>query len=526
MLDYLFAVQLNVGSNSEIGEASNQRLRGLFMELIEKIAPKAFFDIGARDGESAVAVKRQLPACRTYAFEANPNLYKQFAAEHAADGHIDYRNLTIADQSGVIDLYVPRLSSEVVIGDEMVKMEYVETSDTGRSSLLKRTDPGATYEIIRVKAVALDKFCREEKIAALSPTAFWIDVEGAAHLVIAGAKRSIKNAAIIFIEVEGHAFWDGQAQSHTVIGQLTSLGFVPIARDREYYDKQFNVLLLRRDYLQLAIPLLYDHKNRLSLVKSNTEQIAALSARLDAVESATARARTQLFKNLVPIIIPTFNNPTFLKSMVTQLEALNCVNIMIVDNASTFPAMLQYLEQLSRRMEVLYMPDNAGPRRVWTDAAFFKKLPKVFCVTDPDLQLNAEMPLNFTDCLFALSEKYKMGKVGLALDIADVQALREDDYRIGDRDYKIWEWESQFWQTEVESDVFVALVDTTFALYNKNYFDPSAPLNALRVGGKFTCQHLPWLKSYSLPDDEVAFYRETNRHSYYLPNVDSGPPKS
>ena len=50
---------------------------------------------------------------------------------------------------------------------------------------------------------------------------------------------------------------------------------------------------------------------------------------------------------------------------------------------------------------------------------FFKKLPKVFCVTDPDLQLNAKMPLNFTDRLLAVSEKYKMGKVGLALDIAE-----------------------------------------------------------------------------------------------------------
>ena len=92
------------------------------MELIEKIVPKAFFDIGARDGESAVAVKRQLPACRTYAFEANPHLYKQFAAKHAAEGYIDYRNLAIADHSGALDLYVPCRSSEVVIGDEIVKM--------------------------------------------------------------------------------------------------------------------------------------------------------------------------------------------------------------------------------------------------------------------------------------------------------------------------------------------------------------------------------------------------------------------
>jgi hypothetical protein len=142
-------------------------------------------------------------------------------------------------------------------------------------------------------------------------------------------------------------------------------------------------------------------------------------------------------------------------------------------------------------------------------------------VTDPDLQLNPEMPLNFTDHLLTLSDKYKIGKVGLAIDIADVNALRDDDYRIESTDYKIWDWEAQFWQTEVEPNVFMAFIDTTFALYNKNYFDPLAPLNALRVGGSFTCQHMPWLKSFVLPEDELEFYRTTSMYSHYLSSVAS-----
>ena len=43
----------------------------------------------------------------------------------------------------MIDLYIPRVSSEVVIDGEIFRREHHEAADTGRSSLLKRTDEGA-----------------------------------------------------------------------------------------------------------------------------------------------------------------------------------------------------------------------------------------------------------------------------------------------------------------------------------------------------------------------------------------------
>jgi hypothetical protein len=50
-------------------------------------------------------------------------------------------------------------------------------------------------------------------------------------------------------------------------------------------------------------------------------------------------------------------------------------------------------------------------------------------------------------------------------------------------------------------------------------------MRALRFAGTFTCQHLPWLRSFTLPREEQEFYRKTNAHSYYLPNADAGPPR-
>lgn len=527
VLDYLLTVQLNLNFDPEVGDASNKRLRGLFMSLLETIRPQAFFDIGSRDGESAIAVKNLIPECRAFAFEANPKIFSQFAAKNAADGLIQYQNLAISNINGFIDLHVPRTSSEVVIGDEIVQMHHVEAEDTGRSSILKRSDPNATYDNHKVPTRTLDQVCKETRAASLDPIALWIDVEGAATQVLAGAKKTLSKAAIVFIEVEGHAFWDAQAQSHTVIERLVDLGFVPIARDREYFDKQFNVLLLRCDYLHLAVPHLYSAKSDLAQAKSSTRQFADISRRLGQLESANNQLVKRQAKNFVPIIIPTFNNPTFLRGMIEQLQARQCTNIEVIDNGSTYPPMLDYLGHLEkRRVKVTYMADNAGPRRVWTDPDFFNSLPQVFCVTDPDLRFQEAMPIDFIEQLYELSEKRRCGKVGLALDISCPETLLQREFLIGSEYYTIWDWEKRFWSVEVEPGVYDAPIDTTFALYNKSYFDRGRPDQALRVSGAFTCKHLPWLREFSLPADEADFYQKTNAHSFYMPNTHLGPPTS
>lgn len=526
IIKYLLTVQLNVNVDGQTGEDSNRRLRGLFLDYLQMIQPALFFDIGARDGESAETVKRLVPECRVFAFEANPRIYEQFAERHPKGGRVDYRNLALSDKAGQIELYIPRVSSEVVIDGEIVNREHHEAADTGRSSLLKRTDDGAVYDTLRVKTITLDKFCRKERIARTGPVALWVDVEGAASLVLAGAESTLERTEVIFIEVEGHAFWESQEKSHSVISQLLDIGFVPIARDREYHDMQFNVLLLRSDRLHHSLPQLYDHLTALTRSKSVGDQMEQLTARIEVLEREIGPGRTSaaIYAEFMPVFIPAFNNPTVLRNIVEQLRARSFTNITILDNASTYPPMLELLDDLSRQMDVRRLGENLGPRSVFTIPALWDSMPPVFCLTDPDLAFNPEMPTDFLKKLYGLSERYKRGKVGLALDISDPHSIRDEDFLINGAKYKIWEWEAQFWATELESGVFDAPIDTTFALYNKRFFEHAEPLNALRVGGAFTCQHLPWRRDFALPLDEANYYRNTNVHSYYLPNAASGPP--
>lgn len=529
VVNYLLTAQLNLNASPLTGDSSNQRLRALFMELVEAIQPAVFFDIGARDGESAVEVKKRQPHCRTYAFEANPEIFARYTEGHSTLGQVDYRHLAMSNVCGAIELFVPALSSEVMVGDEIIQAAYVETAGTGRSSILPRTDAGAQYKRFAVPASTLDQFCLDEQITSLTPTVAWIDVEGAASLVIEGARQTLRSTALVFVEVEGHAFWQGQAPCHSVIDTLMEMGFVPVARDREYYDKQFNVLLMRPEHLHHMANRLYDMKSVAARVKNSAETVetAGLKAveEQDAVRAiAPTTPAAAHVPRLVPILVPVFNNPTFLRRMLTQLSALGYSNITILDNASTYPPMLEYLDALAPRFNVVRLGRNVGPRHAFMDAEFYRSLPQVFCLTDPDLDFNEEMPADFVDRLYALSMQYRVGKVGLALRIDDKLKLRQEPFQIGDAKYRIAEWEAQFWRAAVAPDVYNASIDTTFALYNKAFFDPKNPLAALRVAGTLACVHLPWLEDFQLPEDEVAFYRQSNRHSFYLPNAELGPP--
>lgn len=223
----------------------------------------------------------------------------------------------------------------------------------------------------------------------------------------------------------------------------------------------------------------------------------------------------------IPIIIPCFNTVTYVRGMVDQLINVGLQNIILVDNASSYGPMKAYLEEVDGRVRVVRQNVNAGPRSVFLDPTNFAVLPELFCVTDPDLVFSTEMPRDFIAQLAFVSEREKVGKAGLAIDIANLEIMRDDDFFVVDRHWKIWEWEQQFWEEELQpmpggDPVFRGQIDTTFALINKKYLDLVDHFPAVRVAGRFTCKHLPWYQDNGLPAEEEAFYRKVAVHSYYL----------
>ena len=223
----------------------------------------------------------------------------------------------------------------------------------------------------------------------------------------------------------------------------------------------------------------------------------------------------------VPAFIPCFNNRTYAEHMVRQLSRLGFSRIVLLDNASTAPDMRAWLGSSACTAEIIQLDRNLGPWHLVKDPTALALLPRHFCLTDPDLEFNRDLPEDFLSRLASVITRESVGKAGFALDIADRAALRDDLFVYGDQRMRIWEWEEKFWRRPLApldsgDPVYAAAIDTTFALYDLDRYRPDDFYSAVRVAGRFTARHLPWYRQGMLPDAEAAEYARTQAFSNYF----------
>jgi|GEM_PF-285641 len=467
-------------------------LRSLYFDLLGRLQPDICCDIGSHDGQAALRAKEVAPGADVYAFEANPDIHLLHRARLERAG-LHYLNFAISDHSGETTVYAPCTLSKAWQDGRLLDASVTEPAETGKTSLLQRNET-ATYREFTVASRSLDEFFAAKiRDFPAGRFALWIDVEGAANLVLLGAETVLKATDALFVEVEGYPFWREQKTAERIVEFLAERGFVPVARDREYGDDQFNVLFLRTAYR-------------------------------DTLDDLVRKPHVYPLRD-VPVLIPVFNNPTYLGKMIEQLRGIGLTNIIVVDNGSEYPPFLEYLDSLEAKLRVLRLKENRGPRRLFRDAALYDQLPKYFCLTDPDLVFNPDLPSDFLQHLANLTAKYRVGKAGFSLDISEPEKMIATPFQIGNERYRIWEWEAQFWQTRLEEKddpAYRAKIDTTFAVYNKEFFSAENFLEAVRVAGRYTARHLPWYADHQLPPEEADFYRSTSKHSFYT----GIPPKS
>lgn len=225
-----------------------------------------------------------------------------------------------------------------------------------------------------------------------------------------------------------------------------------------------------------------------------------------------------MMKTKIPIVIIGWNNLYFVKRFIQQIRRFQ-LPIIVLDNNSTYQPLLTYYDdikkELGENITINLLPQNYGH-------SVYKKLqhllPTVYVLSDPDLQLNTDMPLNFDEHLLNISNSYKAYKVGLALDISDSDKFIEGEY--GKLVYKIEK--NYYTKPIVHSDyeLYAAPTDTTFCLINNNYMSQKTEL---RVGGVFKAKHLPWYHNYlrdNIPQDELKVWITNNKSSSILQYID------
>ena len=199
----------------------------------------------------------------------------------------------------------------------------------------------------------------------------------------------------------------------------------------------------------------------------------------------------------IPVIINNFNRLEYLQKLITWLEEAGMTNIIILDNASTYPPLLEYYKNTVHR--VIFLGRNVGYLALW-EAGIFEEFRNDFYIyTDPDILPTEDCPKDFIDVfLEILAKNADVKKVGFSLKIDDIP----DFYK---RKADVLAIENTYWKRKRSENTFDAPIDTTFALYRpKAYGDHQT--KALRIAPPYSARHLPWyVDSDNLPEEE-KFY--------------------
>ena len=206
----------------------------------------------------------------------------------------------------------------------------------------------------------------------------------------------------------------------------------------------------------------------------------------------------------MPVLINNFNRLNLLKKQVEWLLQLDDpVAIIIVDNNSTFPPLLEYYKYLEDpRIQVVKLDFNSW--RIGVEYLGKRKLVGFdkFVITDVDLIPFSNTPKDLISHLSNLLDRYPtFNHVGPSLEIKDLpnhNPMKE----------LVQKFEEKFWPPfakSLEGNVFISPIDTTFAMYRSS----SAILDlhgALRTDRPYTLKHVDWYKdpkNYSL---EYQYY--------------------
>lgn len=210
----------------------------------------------------------------------------------------------------------------------------------------------------------------------------------------------------------------------------------------------------------------------------------------------------------VPIFINARDRVGVMKKLIDWLLDADYRNVIILDNDSTYPKLLEYYAELEKNpsVTVIQLKKNLGYKALWkSNVLETLNISTPYVYTDPDVVPVEGCPKNFVWKLYEiLREHREFRKVGSALVWRDITFFDKD----------FWQnQESRFErQAHVNKNFCYANIDTTFALYANTR---SYSLRfSLRTLGNLRCRHLPWYFDYdNLPEDEKYYIEHADRSS-------------
>lgn len=207
----------------------------------------------------------------------------------------------------------------------------------------------------------------------------------------------------------------------------------------------------------------------------------------------------------IPIFVIVRDRFEQLRRTVSRLEQAEDIDIVLVDNASTYEPTVDFLKNSPH--QVIWLEENRGHHGPWDLELVPKQSP--FGLTDPDIEPLEECPNDWPARMLDAANRHPhLLKVGFGLYLKDIP----DHYFAKNH---VLAHEDQFWNKVMEtwSDgtvLYDADIDTTLAIYPRDVgweVQPSA-----RTGFPYVARHLAWyVDSNNLTEDEIYYRTHADR---------------
>ena len=201
----------------------------------------------------------------------------------------------------------------------------------------------------------------------------------------------------------------------------------------------------------------------------------------------------------IPIIINNFNRLTTLRLLTETLTACGYTNIYILDNASTYPPLLEYYKTCP--FTVFHLNQNLGFKALWKSPLKKRFCNDYYIYTDSDVIPSDYCPKDFIDYFFKELKKHPFArKIGFSLRIDNIP----DSYIHKE---EVINLEKQYYLKPAEGGLYRAPIDTTFALYRPRVgLSRSRSVEAYRTAYPYQAEHLPWYNDSSNLSEEEQYY--------------------
>ena len=212
----------------------------------------------------------------------------------------------------------------------------------------------------------------------------------------------------------------------------------------------------------------------------------------------------------VPIFINARDRLGVMKKLIDWLLDAGYRNLIILDNNSTYPPLLEYYNKLKEQwgghIKIVMLGKNLGYKALWLSGILEElKISTPYVYTDPDVVPIERCPKNFVKRLMKiLDSNHEIRKVGLGLVWEDITFSDKEETQRRESDFYVG--------SQIGDNLHYAQVDTTFALYsNVRHYSLRF---SLRTTDHLMLYHLPWYFDYdNLPEDEKYYMEHADKNS-------------